>query len=358
MTTVSNVNQEIKVMFQEGSAAPTSSSSTADAQLREAFTFEQTEEVPQTKPLTANDLDYSNFKKRDRASAAEKARGALDRVKDGVRRFNAEGNGYYNLDLTTFPRPEKYTKDRYGGKDEALSAWKDDVDEWVGDQEEAMLLLKSNNIGNLAQQFINAINTGFFNIYLQMGITRDEIQQVYNELNGNISAIKVELDRKASQIMNHSSSEAQALHQHLDDVDGRLYGDILDAQDVIVGALKDEGESTRGAVNTVGQTISSAITTDGDLTRSAVSKAAQESQEIESLSTAISAALHDSQDVERWDETLNEVEALKTRIISSNKINHAKKMELLNKLLNLINTDACITDGDLEAIHTETKDIL
>ena len=359
MTSVSKTGGETKVIIQHNDGTQASSSNAAAEGLKAAFSYKQ-EEVQAQKPLKSQDLNYENFPKNSRKDASDYAGRSLNEVKDAARDFNADfPEKPYVVDYDGFPRPEHFHKKNYGGDKQAYEAWKDAVTEWVEDCKQDMATRKSNNLDSLTKNFERAMNNGFFNIYLQMGITRDFIQATYEALDGNMNQIKEKLDKKAQEIMQNSRrvgeqvtsdvedavyDSSDGIHHHIDDAKKDTISEITDVIDYKNKQQTEELQKT--------------IAAEHRDTRNSIKTAKEETQEINALSTAISAALHDWQDILRTDDILNKIEAYKLEIIQSTKVDHAKKLELLDKLLNLINTDGFIRDSELEEIVTETRRII
>ncbi len=369
MTKIGQTNQELKIIAQQNGGTQVAGPN-ADSQLRESFTFEEKQTPEMQKPLKAQDLNYENFPKANRLDASEFAGRSINEVKDAAREFNADfPETPYIVDYSGFPKPEVFSKKNFGGKEEAYNAWKDAVAEWVEDCKQDMVTRKSNHIGSMTEKFERAMNNGFFNIYLQMGMTRDYILATYEALHGDINKVKEQLDAKAEEIKRHSSAVGRSvtrnvnantnrqvgelhdhldwntagLHTHIDKAASGLRGDIDDAVEKINTNTDQRAQETQDTVKTESQTLQ---------------QQEQASRQIGALSDAISSALHDWQDVFRTDETLGKVENLKMDIIKSRKVDDNKKLELLNKLLNLVNNDGWISQGDLDKIVTDTRKII
>ena len=381
MTTVGQVNQELKVVAQQNEGTQVQGSN-VDAQLREAFSSDQPQGNQLTKPLKAQDLNFEGFPKGNRLDASEFAGRSLNEVKDAAREFNADfPETPYVVDYSEFPKPEAFSKKNYGGKEEAYNAWKDAVTEWVEDCKQDMVTRKSNHIGSMTEKFERAMNNGFFNIYLQMGMTRDFIQATYEALKGDINKVKEQLDAKAEEIKKHSSAvgrnvtrnvnantnrqvgglhehldyNTSGLHAHIDDAESGLHNHIDDAVDKINTNTDQRAQETQDVVTAESQKIQ---------------KQEQASRQIGALSDAISSALHGNttgvninvggfgSTGSHTEETCVRAENLKNEIIASTKIDDNKKIELLTKLRDLVTTDDWITRGNLEAIVTEARRII
>lgn len=206
MTKINGAPQNVEVVKQqENQGTSISRTNTADAQLRSAFTFDQKEEQKLAKPLKAHDLNYENFPKKNRLDASDYATRSLNEVKDRAREHNNDfPDNAYVVDYSTFPNPEDFEKKQYGGTDKAYSAWKTAVSEWVEDCKQDMVAAKNTNLTSMTEKFEKTLQSGFFNLYIQMGITQEEIQTVYEKLNGNINKVKAELDKKAEEIKSNS----------------------------------------------------------------------------------------------------------------------------------------------------------
>lgn len=293
MTTVGQVNQELKVVAQQNEGTQVQGSN-VDAQLREAFSSDQPQGNQLTKPLKAQDLNFEGFPKGNRLDASEFAGRSLNEVKDAAREFNADfPETPYVVDYSEFPKPEAFSKKNYGGKEEAYNAWKDAVTEWVEDCKQDMVTRKSNHIGSMTEKFERAMNNGFFNIYLQMGMTRDFIQATYEALHGDINKVKAQLDAKAEEIKQHTTRvgnnvarnvnantnrQAAATRSHISDIGAQLYdhANILaeginthidDATSSINANIDVESFHTRQTVRHHAARIQGAITEDGNETR-------------------------------------------------------------------------------------------
>lgn len=381
MVKVGNVNSEMKVVVQNEGVQV--SGSNADAKLRQAFNYPQGQDVQMQKALKPQDLNFEGFPKSNRLDASEFAGRSLNEVKDAAREFNADfPESPYVVDYSNFPKPEEFSKKNYGGKEEAYSAWKNAVIEWVEDCKQDMVARKSNHIGSMTQKFERAMSNGFFNIYLQMGMTRDFIQATYEALQGDITKVKEQLDKKAEEIKHHTSAvgrqvtdkvndntntEIGSVHNHIYQASTDLHNHIYEASNKIVDnnnrnadeikeAVKEEGMSTRGAIAKEGEKIR---------------EMGQKTREIGALSDAISSALHGNTtgiDVTsctglgirggHTEETCVRAENLKNEIITSTKIDDNKKIELLTKLRDLVTTDDWVTKGNLESIVTEATRII
>lgn len=380
MTKVGQVNQELKVVAQQNEETQVEGTN-VDTQLREAFNSDQVQGNQLTKLLKAQDLNFENFPKGNRLDAPEFAGRSLNEVKDAAREFNADfPKTLYVVDYSEFPKPETFPKKNYGGKEEAYNAWKDAVTEWVEDCKQDMVAKKSNHIGSMTEKFERAMNRGFFNIYIQAGITRDFIQATYEALNGDINKVKEQLNAKAEEIKKHTTTvgrnvinkvnantnkQVAGLHQHITNSTNELHEHLDKNTQEIKEHVDDTANSLHNKINDSTSTLLYNIDQNAQETQEVVigesrklQKQEKTSQQINALSVAISTALHDWQDVFRTDETLGKVEDLKMNIIKSNKVNDNKKLELLGKLLELVNNDSWITQGNLDAIVTNNLTII
>lgn len=251
MVRIEGTNQELKVIQQNKESVPTQNG--AEVQLREVFTYEQNQDNSISKPLKAEDLDYSKFPKKNRLDASDFATRSLNEVKDKVREFNSDfPEQPYFPDYSSFPNPESFDKKKYGGSDNAYRAWKNAVTEWVEDCKQDMSAAKSANINSLTRSFERTLNQGFFNLYLQAGITRAEIQEVYEKLNGNMNDVKKALDEKANEIMKNDNRNAAKINGKMDDEATKLHKH-LDYNTYDLGCcIRNEGRNTRETVREEG----------------------------------------------------------------------------------------------------------
>ena len=191
------------------------------------------------KALKAGDLDYSKFPRANRLDASEFAERSLNEVKDLAREFNKDfPQNPYITDFDSFPRPESYTSKQYGGKDRAYVAWKSAVKEWVEDCKQDMDAGKDVGMQDLASRFEQTVQKGFFNLYIQNGMTQQEIFDVYQALEGDINKVKQELDSRikkdgaytrqvvkdavadqANWVVGEVRRESNGIHQHIHEVD-------------------------------------------------------------------------------------------------------------------------------------------
>lgn len=174
--------------------------------------------------LKASELDYTKFPKANRLDASEFAERSINEVKDLTREFNKDFPQYpYFPNYDDFPKPENYTLKQYGGKDRAYIAWKSAVKEWVEDCKQDMGALKDVGIQDLANRFERTVESGFFNLYIQNGLTQQEIYDVYQALEGDINKVKQELDariqKNSAWVVGEVRRESAGIHQHIHEVD-------------------------------------------------------------------------------------------------------------------------------------------
>ena len=270
MTTVGNVNKE--VLINQNKPAPQAQEiKNGNVSL---FTNSESSSQPQTtmqKTLKAQDLNYEGFPKANRLDASEFAGRSLNEVKDIAREFNADfPEQPYVIDYSKFPNPENFSKKNYGGKEEAYTAWKNVVTEWVEDCKQDMATQRSNHIGSMTEKFERAMNNGFFNMYLQMGITRDFIQATYEALQGDINKVKEQLDLKAQQIMQNSRNVGQQVSQTVR-TEGHLTREIVILDGMATRkTVQIEAENTRRTVETEAENTRGTVETEAQKTRAEI----------------------------------------------------------------------------------------
>lgn len=363
MVSVNGVNSDLKV-HQVQAEGETAVDKASTGQQGIVYGGEFGEDVQiKTKRVDPQELDFSNFTKKYAITARKEAREVIQDLEDQINRHNRKNpNNQVFIDFTNFPNPKKYDKKTNGGNVEVYEAWSDALRHWekqetnrLDDAMDVTIVEVANQLTENQQKLANLINAGRYEVYINAGITQARIEQLAQEVNYNFDNLTVMLNKEFQKTRAHTTNVGAnvtgQIGKHLDSVYEKLDGKIDDATEEIKGTVQAEGLNTRITVAGVGADVV-------DKVNQNTNAQGQQTKEIESVSTAISSAIHDWQDVFRADSTIDEVETLKQEIIKSSNIDHNKKMELLNKLLNLVNNDALITDNDLKAIHTETKSIL
>lgn len=266
MTQVNGTDAKLKVISPQQENTTVAKGSNVDTQLSNALSTKEIEEKPLNTPLRAQDLDFSKLPKGNRLDASEFANRSLNEVKDLAREFNADfPDSPYIVDYSSFPKPEDFDKNNYGGKKEAYAAWKNSVTEWVEDCKQDMIASKSKHLGSLAENFEKTMNSGFFGIYLQMGITREEIKTAFEALEGDINGVKKYLDKKADEIKantrnigaqvtknvnKNTDEQASGVHAHIDHNTGAIMDKVDSAQIEITRNIETEEQKTRDTVST------------------------------------------------------------------------------------------------------------
>lgn len=256
---------------------------TADAQLREAFSYDNSNNPPEKQKFDVNQLDYSGFPKKNKVDAFDFARRSLNEIKDAAREFNADfPQNPYVPNTSIFPKPENFTKKQFGGKEQAYTAWKSAVTEWVEDCKQDMVSAKNGHINSMSAKLENIMKSGFFQIYLELGITQQEIQQAFEATNGNINDLKEMLDKKANElkqnmqrgfagvntntnravgvaidkINSNTDYQASEIHRHLDHTERQIHRHIDESteatqnhfeerSDDIIDEIHNDGDKTR-----------------------------------------------------------------------------------------------------------------
>lgn len=316
------------------------------------------------KALKAHELDYSDFPKANRGDAAQFAERSLNEVKDLARTFNADfPDAQYQINYSDFPRPEQFPKKNYGGKEEAYGAWKNAVTEWVEDCKQDMNTLRNTNLAELGatlDMYMDEVNKkldqGFFNMYLQEGVTRDFIIQTYQDLKGDINAVNIALNKKAAEIRAQIVKTGQEIIANDNNNTAGIHNHIRIDGQITRGALEAVGELIREDVRAEGNATRHTVRSESSYTRHTVRAEADKTQEINALSDAISSAINNTDDT-RAESTVKSVEQLKSRIVSSQRITHDEKLKLLTKLRNLVIEDDWITSKDLGNILIEARRI-
>lgn len=290
----------------------------------------QTIDLNNTKPLKAHELNYDIFKNK-KAEANDFARVILNDIKKEVEYFNADWpQNPYIINYDDFPRPEEFAQ----FKKQAYESWKDAVEDWKTEHEDAMRRFESTNLDDVQYN----IARGFSAISEQLGFETDFIAQILSELGGDITALNECLKRTQSAIIANDNRNAKDIMKQ----NVQLYkaGEI-NADDRMLRTnynIVDEAEKTRETIRT-----------DGEKTRDAVKLNAEQIQEINALSDAISSSMghyHTRNTVEK-------VEELKSKIISSNKADFNTKIKGLTELRDLVVDKISIKESQLEKIEKE-----
>lgn len=344
------VDSEQNVRFpDEKNRVTKNSQNNVNSELSKAFNSNENSEdlcVNSTK-LKANDLDFTVFPKANRADAAHFAERSLNEVRDLARDFNSDyPDKPYVVNENNFPRPEDFPKKNYGGKDNAYNAWKNAVTEWVEDIKQDIALKKSTHLAELSTTIdlytreINAkLDRNYFANEIAEGVTRQFIVDTYVALKGNLSAVEAAVHKEAARI-----------------------------REEVKSTILTDGEKTREQINKKSQEIKGTVIIEGMYTRNTIRTENKESQEINALSVAISSAINVTEGKtvlgfgnitkEHRDKIIKDVENLKNDIISSNRISHSKKIELLTKLRDLVIQDEWITRKDLRKLLEDTRRII
>ena len=318
----------------------------------------------QNKKLKAQELNYSEFPKANRADASQFAERSLNEVKDLARTFNADyPDEPYIVDYNEFPRPEIFQKNNYGGKDKAYTAWKNAVIEWVEDCKQDMDTKRNANmvdLGMTLDMYMSEINEkldeGFYDMYLEEGLTREFIAETYKQLKGDINAVNVALNKEASRIRAQVKASEGNIIANDNGNTASVHAHIAGATDGINNHIEEDGVKTRNLVYDETQEIKGEVRKEGQQTRQTVTKTARETQEINDLSNAISNAINNIDrdalglNSPHSEREIQQVEDLKNRIINSTRINHETKVELLEELKEIAIKDDFITPPDLSKV--------
>lgn len=319
---------------------PKTINNNVDVQLRDAFGTNEQVENNSFKKLKANDLDFTGFPKANRQDAALIAERSLNEVRDMARVYNANyPNKPYIANENDFPRPEEFSQKNYGGKDGAYNAWKVAVTEWVEDAKQDMNAKSSANIADLGatldmytEEINSKLDRNYFANEIAEGVTRDFIVETYIELKGNLNAVETAVRKEAA----------------------RIRAEVQDTEDNIKREIESDGDLTRGKIDSTQEELTNTI-----------KKEAKTSQQISSLSDAISNAINGVKSKSfvnpsirvHTERTVQKVEKLKQQIIGSSRINENEKIRLLTKLRDLVIRDNWITTQDLDKISEEVSRI-
>lgn len=254
----------------------------ANTQLREAFSYYN--DTPATTPqkFDINQLDYSNFPKKNRLDAYDFATRSFNEIKDAAREFNADyPQQPYMPNYSNFPEPKNFTKQVYGGNREAYTAWKSAVKEWVEDCKQDMVTAKSNHIGSMENRLEGMMSSGFFQVYMQLGITREEIQQAFEDTKGDINQLKEQLDKRANELRRNIQAGVASINRNTNQAVGAAIDRINANTDYRANeihqhigstedAIHDHIEGSQLLLNEVNRQIQEEIHADGKKTRDQV----------------------------------------------------------------------------------------
>lgn len=186
-------------------------------------------------PLNANNLDYSNFAKDDRARAADTVRAILDRVNDEVREHNHDfpANPYI-LDESSCPNPAEYTKAKYGDKDEAFHAWKADVEAWLNDRLDELKKAETKGEEAMHNQQMQAI----YQLWGQFGVTQQMLNSYCQMTNQSLMQLGNITVAKANEIIAVVGNSTEYLASKIDNTTGFIVGQIHNAENNIISDLE------------------------------------------------------------------------------------------------------------------------
>ena len=312
---------------------------------------EEKTELKDTKPLKAYQIDYTTFKNKDRNAAKDFAESALEQVKTLVDEYNKDyPQSPYITNYNDFPKPEEFTQ----FKKDAYTSWRASVDQWVDDIRNELRDKKDWNLRDVTL----SIDQGFRAIGDQLGLDAEFLNQKLNELGGDINllneclkqtrqAIIANDNKNAKTIMNQAVINTLAIYNHIED-DGDMTRNMIFDE---ATSIKDEVQITR------------------EKTLDSVDKKAQQTQEINALSDAISSALNISDgtmvnilgagggrvSLEHSDKTIKRVETLKQKIVSDKNMTHEEKITSLTRLRNLVIEDEWITKKELDKVLEEEE---
>jgi len=188
-------------------------------------------EFKMKKPPEAIDYDYSNFFVTDKDNAIDEMGKAIKEMLALTAEYNINHYPPLQPDIKEMlPDPAKYTAKKCGNKKEAFRVWQKELERSVEFFKDNIKSMSQANDNMRFNQLINAMSA----LFVQQGLTRQEIQNVVEQLNGNTQEIKDELNRRAREI-NGVTKQEGAKTRGTVVADGNLtrYQDAVNTQKVL-----------------------------------------------------------------------------------------------------------------------------
>jgi len=305
-------------------------------------TPEVQKEQKETPELTDVDINKwgttENINKKALTQMKELAKETLEDAKRMVllhKTSNESSN--FELDFATFPKPENYNDIK---KAEIIENFEKDLARWLNNETLRIasdVATQKGSVVEALEKINETIDQQALNLYLRMGYTEAFIYHCFQMAKGDLNQL--------ARIIKQEAAKTRAtVEQNTDEV---------------IEVVKQEGGSTRQFVeednvktrrlvqeNKINTSINHAVT------RGTVNQRAKETQEINALSSAISAAINNTDD-SRAETTVQKVEVLKQSIINNSKLSHSEKIDKLENLRQLVINNDYITQAHLNKIAGE-----
>lgn len=202
MVSVNGVSSELRVLQSQSEDARSVNTTNAQQNVPVGQGAEPKQNVQFNKHVNAQDLDFSNFSRKEAELARSEAREVIQDLENQINRHNRKHpkNPVF-IDFTEFPNPKNYDKKTNGSKSEAYKAWSDELRHWqmeetmrLDDAMDATAEELANRILLGQQKLANKIDTGRYEAYINAGITQYRIEELAQQVNYNFDQLEVLLN--------------------------------------------------------------------------------------------------------------------------------------------------------------------
>ncbi len=209
-------------------------------------------EVP--KELKVEDIDFTAFAKGKRDAAAAVVSMVLANVKQMAKDYNYNYPCVpYFPDYENFPVPENFNPKNYGGKDEAYYTWETSVRAWENNVKDDIKKLNTQSESQKMFGLQRQIYEGFINVYTQLGLNREQINEVCKHFAGNQVEIKNALNQMRDQIRQEGAFTRATVVVDGHITRGRVVAENLETRatvrDEAADAVSDIRETVRNEVH-------------------------------------------------------------------------------------------------------------